>query len=316
MAADVLVALPALRAAAAQAGDPTLRAMLPPQAFGDRADTQQTALDEVAGPAVAVASLTLARALAAAGVTPTHLAGPGSPLLPTPALTEALGGAAPATVTSGDATFDDEIRRLHADGVHTFVEVGPGNTLTTRVHATLGDKPHLAVSVDHPGTHGLTSLLDALARLAVAGTTVDIDILHTGRDSDPTRWDNPPRKPGWIVNGHCARTAAGDSLPKGLKPATETPPIHLAASAGGPPVLTVTGPPPDMAGLDLTAEDVAVVLEYLRIIDGMIASSNDIIQGALASRGRPGNGGNGTDGHRTALALVPRGAGPNGQAGR
>lgn len=300
MAADLLVALPGLRAAASQAGSPIVDAMLPPQAFGDDPERQRAALDEVAGPAVAIASLTLARALAGAGVTPTHLAGRDSPLLPTPAVTEALraalGGAAPAPVAApGDAGFAGEVRRLHAEGVRVFVEVGPGDGLTEQVDAALGDEPHLAVPVDRPGHHGVTSLLDALARLAVAGVPVDVDALHAGRGSDPGRWDDPPRKPGWIVNGHCARTAAGDSLPRGLHPASEAPPIHLGAGLGANdhgagtnghgdhgtdrPGTNGHGP-----GTDAQASrDMAVVLEYLRIIQGMISTGSEIVRGSVAA---------------------------------
>ena len=303
MAADVLVALPGLRAAVAQAGEPVVRAMLPPQAFGGEAGAQRAALDEVAGPAVALASLTLARALAAVGVTPTHLASAGSPLLPTPAVTEALraalGGAAPAPVAAaGEAELEDEVRRLHREGVRIFVEVGPGDGLTGRVHVALGDEPHLAVSVDRPGTHGLTSLLDALAQLAVAGVPVDVDALHAGRGSDPARWDDPPRKPGWIVNGHCARTAAGDSLPKGLNPAYDAPPIHLgegqvavaAASSGVNGNGSGNGNGHGPASADgQAAKDMAVVLEYLRIIQGMISTGSEIVRGSVGPDGSAGS---------------------------
>src|SRR5690606_40548397 len=108
--------------------------------------------------------------------------------------------------------------------------------------------------------------LQAVADLAVAGLPVDLAALHRGRDSDPARWDDPPRAPGWVVNGHCARTAAGDPLPKGLRPATGAPALHIG---GGP--APATAPPPggvpagDALPNGLVPGDVTVVAEYLRI---------------------------------------------------
>ena len=77
------------------------------------------------------------------------------------------------------------------------------------------------------GEHGIAGWLHALARLAVAGVAVDTAALHTGRDSDPARWEDPPQAPGWVVNGHFARTAGGDPLPKGLRPAHAAPVLSL-----------------------------------------------------------------------------------------
>ena len=109
----------------------------------------------------------------------------------------------------------------------------------------------------------------------MAGVAVDLAALHAGRDSDPARWDDPPRAPGWVVNGHCARTAAGDPLPKGLRPASGAPPIHVGAgttpvAAAAPSVggAGTVGPPAGGLPDGLAAGDVAVVAEYLRILQG------------------------------------------------
>ncbi|MDQ0585710.1 SDR family NAD(P)-dependent oxidoreductase [Streptomyces rishiriensis] len=73
--------------------------------------------------------------------------------------------------------FNDEIESMYAAGVRTFVEVGAGDTLTGLVRQILGDREHLAVGLDRRGRSGVTSLQDALGRLAVWGVPLDHDDL-------------------------------------------------------------------------------------------------------------------------------------------
>ncbi|MFF2731882.1 SDR family NAD(P)-dependent oxidoreductase [Streptomyces sp. NPDC058008] len=73
--------------------------------------------------------------------------------------------------------FSDGIEAMYAAGVRTFVEVGAGDTLTGLVPRILGDRDHLAVGLDRRGRDGVTSLQDALARLAVRGVALDHDDL-------------------------------------------------------------------------------------------------------------------------------------------
>ena len=53
--------------------------------------------------------------------------------------------------------FSDEIEAMYAAGVRTFVEVGAGATLTGLVGQILGDREHLAVSLDRKGRNGITT---------------------------------------------------------------------------------------------------------------------------------------------------------------
>ncbi len=75
--------------------------------------------------------------------------------------------------------FVDEIEAMYAAGVRTFVEVGAGSVLTGLVGKILGDRPHLAVSLDRKGKHGVTALHEALGRLAVNGVGIDFAALWT-----------------------------------------------------------------------------------------------------------------------------------------
>jgi acyl transferase domain-containing protein len=173
---------------------------------------------------------------------------------PAVALTSRIAAAALARV--GVAPGED------AAGVGTIVVVGPGG-------------PDGAIPIERPGEHGLVGFLHAIARLVVAGVDVDLAALHEGRDSRPELWEDPPAAPGWIVNGHFVRTAAGDPLPKGLRPA------HAA------PVLDLTPPPPPAVPDGLSAGELGVVTEYLRILQGMVAAGSDIVRGHVAAGDGP-----------------------------
>ncbi|TKA01725.1 type I polyketide synthase [Actinacidiphila oryziradicis] len=73
--------------------------------------------------------------------------------------------------------FSDEIEAMYAAGVRTFVEIGAGATLTGLVGQILGDREHLAVSLDRKGRNGIITLQDALGQLAVRGVQLDHDDL-------------------------------------------------------------------------------------------------------------------------------------------
>ncbi|MEU8546170.1 SDR family NAD(P)-dependent oxidoreductase [Streptomyces roseoverticillatus] len=74
---------------------------------------------------------------------------------------------------TGPVRFTDQVEAMYEAGVRTFAEVGPGSVLTGLVSRILGDRPHLAVPLDRRGTHGVTALQEALARLAVHGIALD-----------------------------------------------------------------------------------------------------------------------------------------------
>src|SRR5262249_28456146 len=115
------------------------------------------------------------------------------------------------------------------------VEVGPRSVLTGLVGQILGDRPHVAVSLDAPDRPGLPHLLRSLARLAAHGADLRFDRLFEGRE--PKRLDldrlveaasiNKPPPTTWMVNGGRARPwvdpppASGSPVPHiGGVPAT------------------------------------------------------------------------------------------------
>ena len=82
--------------------------------------------------------------------------------------------------------FTAEIRKMHADGVTTFFEVGPGHVLTDLVQAILPGQEVETVALDaSKGTRsGTFDLAVALCRLAALGHAVDL-----------TCWENTPELP-------------------------------------------------------------------------------------------------------------------------
>ncbi|MFU8806637.1 MAG: acyltransferase domain-containing protein, partial [Bradymonadaceae bacterium] len=65
--------------------------------------------------------------------------------------------------------FIDLIERMYADGVRTFVEVGPKRAQTSFVKDILGERDHLALHTNHPKKGDLASLLEAVAQLWACG---------------------------------------------------------------------------------------------------------------------------------------------------
>jgi acyl transferase domain-containing protein len=78
---------------------------------------------------------------------------------------------------TGLIRFRDTIERVYAEGVRTFIEVGPGSTLTAFVEDVLRSRPHLAVSTS-PGSRGeVAQLCHLLGELFLAGLPIDPDRL-------------------------------------------------------------------------------------------------------------------------------------------
>ncbi len=108
--------------------------------------------------------------------------------------------------------FVDEIEAMYAAGARTFIEVGPGAVLSDLTGRILRGRPHVAVACD-AGEGGLAALLDALARLAAAGVTLDVRPLFAGR-ATPLDLDAPPActapATAWLVDGAGARPLRGE----------------------------------------------------------------------------------------------------------
>jgi acyl transferase domain-containing protein len=79
--------------------------------------------------------------------------------------------------------FTDTIDRMYADGVRSFIEVGPSGNLTAFVDDILRTQPHLACSANNRNRSGLSQLLQLLGRVYVTGRPLQLERLYAGRDA-------------------------------------------------------------------------------------------------------------------------------------
>ncbi len=137
--------------------------------------------------------------------------------------------------------FPQTIRQAWEDGVRTFIEVGPRDTLSQSITATLGARPHLAVACDRVDTAPLAQIAEVAARLFAEGRAVDIEAV--ARQLDEARlnpWPAAPEAP----HSFTAHRAA-----------PVLPPVHIAARYDFPrapplprPARLVDPPPERPAG--------------------------------------------------------------------
>src|SRR5690606_11770433 len=83
--------------------------------------------------------------------------------------------------------FVDVIEAMAADGVHTFIEVGPGAVLCGLVEQILDGRERVAIALDRGGQDGVLVRSRALAKLAALGVPLQFDALWEGyrEPSDP-----------------------------------------------------------------------------------------------------------------------------------
>ena len=171
--------------------------------------------------------------------------------------------------------FAPQIEAMYAAGARIFVEAGPGQVLTRLVGEILGDRPHLAVSIDDPGKSpagGAGGLPRALAQLAAGGVSLDTDALFWDRDAAIIE-AAPPKKKSWLVNGHLARPADG-------QPPRKATPVTIVHS----PAPGVSAPAP--AGTASANRDGAVI-EYLRTMRAMITAQRDVMLSYFGAQPAP-----------------------------
>jgi acyl transferase domain-containing protein/NAD(P)H-dependent flavin oxidoreductase YrpB (nitropropane dioxygenase family)/NAD(P)-dependent dehydrogenase (short-subunit alcohol dehydrogenase family) len=231
-------------------------------------------------PLVADAATTLLSELATTPIAPPSIpVWANSTAAPYPAEPPAI-AATLARQVAEPVRFVEQILAMYDAGARVFVEAGPGRVLTQLVGKILGDRPHTAVALDAPGENGLRRLLLALAELAAAGVDVDPAMLFRGRDAKVVSVNEAPRRAGWLVNGHAVRTANGEYLAGGLRPAQQLVDAALPALAGQTAI-----PANGTAG---HASDQAV-MEFLRSTRELVAAQRDVLMGYLGVRGTPPN---------------------------
>lgn len=81
--------------------------------------------------------------------------------------------------------FRDEIEAMYERGVRVFIEVGAGSVLSGLTGQILGEREHLAVSLDRAGANGLDALNEALARLSAFGVAIGYGALRADEAPRP-----------------------------------------------------------------------------------------------------------------------------------
>ena len=71
--------------------------------------------------------------------------------------------------------FPATVERAYKDGVRIFVEHGPRNRVAAWIKSILGDREHVAVSLDVAGRPSLHAIANAVAGLVAAGVDIDLE---------------------------------------------------------------------------------------------------------------------------------------------
>lgn len=74
--------------------------------------------------------------------------------------------------------FPRLIERAYNGDARVFIELGPRSTCARWIDETLGDRPHLAVSIDNIGVDARTSIIRMLARLVSHRVPLKLDALY------------------------------------------------------------------------------------------------------------------------------------------
>jgi acyl transferase domain-containing protein len=132
--------------------------------------------------------------------------------------------------------FAGSIQAMYGAGIRTFLEVGPGSTLTNLVDAILSGRGATALSVDASrGQRGnVADLAKALARLSALGYPVALERWDEGADARPA----PARKPGLTI-----KVSGANARPRARPAADRRPATPPRSQAAGGERKTVTSTP-------------------------------------------------------------------------
>jgi len=115
---------------------------------------------------------------------------------------------------TGTVRFDEGLRQMYADGVRTFLEVGPQPVLTGMGRRALGDQDCGWIGLLRRGRDDRTQLLQALGTLHLRGIAVDWQALYP---QQPKRVPGPTypweRERFWFRPAHAGPAAAAHPGP-------------------------------------------------------------------------------------------------------
>jgi acyl transferase domain-containing protein len=158
-----------------------------------------------------------------------------------------------ADAVASPVRFVEEIEAMYAAGARTFIEVGPEAVLSKLTERCLEGRPHLAVSLDQRGKHGVTALQSALGRLAVAGHAVSFARLWEGDALPEDLAAKPPSKFSVKLSG----ANYGKPYPTKEVPVYPTPTPRALAVAQPAPVETRPATPAPSTPAPVIAQPIA-----------------------------------------------------------
>ncbi|MEV0248880.1 beta-ketoacyl synthase N-terminal-like domain-containing protein [Nocardia sp. NPDC050712] len=161
--------------------------------------------------------------------------------------------------------FHDAVTGLHARGVTTFLECGPGDVLSGLVHEALAESGIAAVPVLRPGVDEPTALGKALAAAWVRGADLDWGALYGDRRPAPVDLPTYPfqRQDYWMrLDGARMGSLIGASGAEFVAGTSPAPPITEPA----PLPTRRLALPPDVTPAQRTEFTQRLVLTQLRAI--------------------------------------------------
>jgi acyl transferase domain-containing protein/NAD(P)-dependent dehydrogenase (short-subunit alcohol dehydrogenase family) len=174
--------------------------------------------------------------------------------------------------------WEELIRRMHRDGVRTFVEAGPHARLIGLVASILDGEPHHALALDatHGSRSGVRDLARVLAQIGALGHTVDLQPWDASFRPPPASASAGPAGLSYEVGGANIRTRKREPMhrddTKSAPPApTQSAPRETGTQPSAPPPSArpaAPAVPPPAAGAPVTAS----VVEALRITQENMAA--------------------------------------------
>ena len=152
-----------------------------------------------------------------------------------------------ADQVSSSVRFHEMVDRMYADGVRTFVEVGPSAVLSGLVKSILGDRPFSAISLDRQGTNGVTALWHGLGQLAAHGFPMNWAALRAQHDIQPEPRGQEKKFLVKINGGNYGRPypdlSGAPPKPVAARPKVEAPKVAAAKVEAPKPVAAAVAPP-------------------------------------------------------------------------